>query len=375
MLISVTGSIALADSTRVQIETSEIKHRDAQSRGDSIELQLDVPVGQSRIALAGAKVTLVDSYGVAKKYVADSQGKVRFDDIVAGPYAVVAAGENVYGSTILFIQPQSRASLRMPLAAVNVKKLTPWMDKFTSQFSQKHANQLGHVMSQIERETSFSDQVQLREGGILKGQLVSILDPTSSNVSLAGTEVVLTQKGLAVGKTYTNEAGEFLFKGVRAGVHGVVAAGPAGYATFAFEAIEAAALANGHDPKHQLVSVMTNDIAWSLPVTLVPPTMIPGVVDPFGASMTQVPAMIGSENLVSADCCGHGNVGGSFSGGMGGMAGMGGSVGGGGIASGGGSGSIGGLGLLGGIAAAIAIPVATSNDDDTAGPVASPSGI
>ncbi|TWU35788.1 hypothetical protein Q31b_52230 [Novipirellula aureliae] len=369
VLLSVLGQNAIARSTHALPADN---HVSVTSSG-SVQLHLDLPIGQNRDVLAGANVTLVDRNGVAKKYTADADGVVELTDIAAGPYAVVASSGNVYASTILSVHdtdaPQQAPSMmRMPMAVVNTKKLAPWMETFVGQLSKKQAAQLGQVMTEIEPEASqFGYRVKLREGGILEGQLVSILSDDHSNISLADTEVILMQNGIAVGKSYTNEFGEFHFKGVRTGVHGIVAAGSAGYATFAFEVVEESGLASESALGHKFVSYASADLTTTLPVTLVPPSMIPGVVDPFGsispdAGLFQTPA----PTLTST---------GFSSGGMGGA-----SFGGGGVVNGGAGGGFGGsggggIGLLGAAAAGIAIPLAVDGDDDNdAGPVASPSG-
>ncbi|WP_197230983.1 hypothetical protein [Novipirellula artificiosorum] len=376
ILVAVTGQNAMAESnTRLPADNTV-----SMQRSGEVPLQLDVPQGESRLALAGASVTVVDRSGVARKFKTDAQGLVRLTDMQSGPYAVVASNSDVYGSTIIFVRSAVSDDalgdpVRMTLATVNVKKLAPWMDQFVSRFSKLEPTQLGEVESHLDADSvAFRYRVQLDDHGVLRGQLVSILRQEDTAVSLAGTEVVLMQKGLAVGKTYTNAKGEFQFKGVRSGTHGIVAAGPAGYATFAFDVLDPSETSAHLDPTTQLVSVVKNDVVEMLPVTLVPPSMIPGVVDPFGAGSIQptdaIAAPLGPETtgFVSTGFHGSGFSGHGFAAGGGG-----GSGGGGGGAAGGSGGGLGGLGLLGGIAAAIAIPVATSDDD--AGPVASPSGM
>jgi len=376
VLLSVLGQNAIA---RFNHALPADNHVSVTSSG-SVQLQLDLPTGQSRDVLAGANVTLVDRNGVAKKYTANADGVVELTNIATGPYAVVASNGNVYASTLLSVRAadgsqQGPSMMRMPMAVVNTKKLTPWMETFVGQLSKKQSAQLGKVMTEIESETSqFGYRVKLRKGGILEGQLVSILSEEGSEVSLAKTEVILMQNGIAVGKSYTNEFGEFHFKGVRSGVHGIVAAGSAGYATFAFEVVEESGIASDSALGHKFVSYANADLATTLPVTLVPPSMIPGVVDPFGSldAVTE-PAETPAPTLTSFGLLGAGA--GIHHGGGGGHLGGGGFASGGGGVAGGGGGGGGGLGLLGAAAAAIAIPLAVDGDDEgNAGPIASPSG-
>ncbi len=350
----------------------------AMQRGGQVLLQLDVPAGESRQPLSYATVTLVDRNGSARKFQADPKGIVRLSGLSAQPYAVVASNGNVYGSTLLFVQPEADTAAhaspaRMSLAQVNPQKLMPWIDRFTKQFSNKHASQLGEVSSQVDGDLAIKgSRIQLQEGGLLSGQLVSVLKQDGQDVSHAGTEVVLMQKGIAVGRAYADEKGEFQFKGVRSGPHGIVAAGPTGYATIAFEAVSPAGVAGKREAGHHFVSVMNRDTSHTLPVVMVPPAMIPGVVDPFGASVMAepVPSANGSELAGFGHHGGGGFAGGGSSVGGGGSGGSGFGGGAGGSAGGGG---LGGIGLLGGIGAAIAIPLATGNDEKP-GSVASPSG-
>ncbi|EMI20629.1 SD repeat-containing protein [Rhodopirellula maiorica SM1] len=347
-------------------------------QGGEVRLQLEVPSGESWQSLAYATVTVVDRNGIARKFQADQQGIVRLTGISAEPYAVVASNGNAYGSTLMFVRPEDAASAnptpaRMTLAQVNSSKLMPWIDRYTKQFSNKHASQLGEVAIDIPTETATSgSRIELAEGGVLSGQLVSVLTQEGREVSLEGTEVVLMHRGVAVGKTYAEASGAFQFKGVRSGPHGIVAAGPSGYATLAFEAVGQNDVASKREPGHQFVSVMNREISSLLPVVMVPPAMIPGVIDPFGASVMAdpIPSVNGSELTGFGHHGGGGFHGGGVNGGGGGgFAGGGG----GGVAGGSGGGAgLGGLGALGAIGAAIAIPLAT--DDDDPGSVASPSG-
>ncbi len=349
-------------------------------QGGQVLLQLEVPSGESRQSLSYATVTVVDRNGSARKFQADQQGIVRLTGISAEPYAVVASNGNAYGSTLMFVRPEDVAAAnptpaRMTLAQVNSSKLMPWIDRYTKQFSNKHASQLGEVAINIPTDTSRTgNRIELAEGGQLRGQLVSVLTQEGREVSLEGTEVVLMHRGVAVGKTYAEADGAFQFKGVRSGPHGIVAAGPSGYATLAFEAVGQNDVASKREPGHQFVSVMNRETSSLLPVVMVPPAMIPGVIDPFGASVMAepIPSVNGSELTGFGHHGGGGFHGGGVQGGGGG--GFSGGGGGGGVAGGsGGGGGLGGLGLLGGIGAAIAIPLAT-DDDDNPGSVASPSG-
>ncbi len=372
IVMAVSGQTAMADS-RTPLPAD---HSITMQPGGQVTLQLDVPAGENRQVLSYATVTLVDRHGAARKFQADNHGIVQLTGVSAEPYAVIASNGNAYGSTLFVVrQAQSGAvastPAKMTLAHVNSNKLMPWMDQYVKQFSQKSPGQLGSVADEVPSSSvTAGHRIQLSEGGVLKGNLVSVLSYDAVNSDLRGTEVVLMQKGIAVGKAYAEPNGDFEFRGVRGGAHGIVAAGPAGYATLAFEAVDASDVAMKRDSDHQFVSVMSKDTSSLLPIVMVPPAMIPGVIDPFGVSVLSDEETNKATELTAAPGQGTG----IFSGG-GGIGG--GGIGGGGIGGGAGAGAggLGGLGALGALGAAIAIPAATSgSDNDSPGSIASPSG-
>ncbi len=364
----------------------------AASRKVSIALDI-LASGEDKSSLAGTMVTVVDGAGNAREFTANDAGIVTIDNVTEGPHAIVASTDEAHGSSLFVFQEEKSDAFesdlveakpaRMTMLSVSGDGLIPIINEYLkdSDASPFADDELG---SSVATGAAFGYQVELGPNGELNGQVISV---GAGNRSLAGTTVVILKDGQAVARDVTDADGRFSMLGVRAGVHGLVAAGPAGYSAFAFEAVAGNAITNTwSNSEFRLVSTVAM-AAKNLPVVLIPPKMVPAVITsirgyyPANAGMglgggaaaaagaTAAAASAGSVASSAANSPMGGSpaaqpqASGSF-GGAGGAAG-------GGLA-GGGLGGLGGLGAIGAVAAGVS---ANNNNNDTPGVVISPSSV
>jgi hypothetical protein len=98
------------------------------------------------------------------------------------------------------------------------------------------------------------------------------------DLPVGGTQIEILFNGETVGTTVASPGGNFRIRGLRSGVHGLIASGRAGYAAFAFQAQKSSELAEAKIPFQQtFVSVLQGD--EQLPVVLVPPQQLGRVIE------------------------------------------------------------------------------------------------
>ncbi len=201
---------------------------------------------------------------------------------------------------------------------------------------------------------------------MVNGQLAAV-SPNGFVQAGAGNNILIYSEGVLVSRTTSDDIGKFSVSNLSPGVHGIVVVGPAGYAAFAFEADDYAAVtktrSNTNGQTFVTTSAADQKLVCAVQDTLPPviPTIPSDMVPPF----TVVEEDEDQAGFVPPGQSPPGFVGpggGGFGGGAGGMGGgLGGGLGG--IAGGGGG--LVGLAAIGGVAAAA---IGASNNDDNVTP-------
>ncbi|KAA1259269.1 hypothetical protein LF1_17990 [Rubripirellula obstinata] len=338
-----------------------------------VQLQLDLLAATSAATdLDDVMVSVIRPDGKTTRVKPDIDGKVTIENAQPGPHAVVASGEGSHGSTLFYFDEKQEDgdALDSGLAAPTpVKQLTmlqidpenlrPSIDRIRPYVNSEYA-----PPASVGVGGSFNYSVTLGPDGVLSGRVISLI----KEIPTQGTQVTIFYAGQQVGSTVAGPGGSFQIKGLRGGVHGVVASGRAGFAAFAFEAKQTSELAKSNGVFQQtFVSVLQGD--EQLPVVLIPPTMTEQVIE----EVEERYPLLRTEAVpsgVDAPVSGlNGFTGGPFGPPAGGFAP------GGGYSAGGGGGGIpfggGGGGALGGIAG-LALVAALADDDDENPPIVAP---
>lgn len=347
----------------------------------NVRLKLDLmsAIRDSSSALDDAMVNVVRPDGKVSLFTPDADGTVVIDNVIPGPHAIIASGDQVHGAMLYYFDDAAKdrldlgaggAPVQMTMLKIREDELRSAIDRCRSVKALMNPfDGLGALSKR------FSYTVNLGDEGTLTGQLVPF---TNSNGILSDTDVTIYFNGTAVGTTTTDANGRFQIAGLRPGIHGLVASGRSGYSAFCFDALDQGDVAVTTTGVQTLVTSMAQ-ATEVLPVVLIPPPMVPATIEAVenyypGLQELRKTTDLG-DSIVDAPLGDPiGPIGGAF--GPSPMAGAGFGGGGFGGTSGGGFGGsgIGGLAGLAGIGAVIA---ATSDDDDNnaiaPAPPASPS--
>ncbi|MGV3486692.1 MAG: hypothetical protein ACO1RT_19900 [Planctomycetaceae bacterium] len=345
------------------------------SRADrKVRFQLVKLSGGDEQMLAGTRVTVVGPTGQEAELTADEQGVATLDNAQPGLHAMVVTGPKGHTAVPVAFReadaPPAEVAqgdgqmtpVMLPLTDLNPKEVVRLTGSYlTPDMGGSYEDIDSEFVGSGDVSQAFRYRVRLGDEGTLDGQVYSL---ARSQISVAGTNVLIYRGNQLVGRATANDIGRFTIPNMVPGIYGLVAAGPAGYAAFAFEAYDAAtvALTSG---AQTLVSANTLAPGTILPVMLIPPAMMPAVLQQiraaggfFGldggfAGDGFVPPVPGA----GAAPFGPGGFGGGFAGPGGGFGG----------GFGGTTGGVGGLGGLLGLAAIGGITAAAieaSDDDD-----------
>ena len=352
---------------------------------------------------------------------ADSNGMVNLTNLVPGLNILVVTGSTMHGVLPFLVQdenafddaPQGNLSGKSPfhftsrqasqltanmqvdadglplmvLADTQGDRVLRLVDTYLANPGGVTAGEVADIDTEVKRGNQFSYRVHLGRGGILYGQVFSLLREGTAGRTVADTNIIVFQNNRTVGRAISNEAGEFELTGMQPGTYGLIAAGPAGYASLGFEALPPSEMVrNGRDPEHRFVTVIDDDEldlegdldvpddlfdedldedADVLPVICVPPPLVPPVIEAIRddyarlaerENVGELPGEIGPEG-----------TGFGFGGGAG-LGGPGGGLGGGGA----GSGVGGDFGSAFVAAAAVAAAAAAADNDDSGITIAQP---
>ncbi len=265
----------------------------------SVALQLDALNQLDSSELAGTMLTVISSEGETRELVADNSGVVQITDVEPGAYAVVANNDDAHGTTLLVFEQQATADnapdapaasstqpvgkARMTLIEMKSTELLPIVDKYLS----ASANADGRfVESDWGSKNGFGAsafKVRVGDDNELYGRVIPLLRSDLSGSNVEGTHITLLSGGSKVGGAFADAAGNFSVPDVAPGIYGIVAAGPAGYGSFAFEVVHGMAVvqkpkADRRNNSQQLVSTFSATAEFENSVNSVPGEMIADVV-------------------------------------------------------------------------------------------------
>ncbi len=389
-------------ATAIQDEARKIPEDNTAyfSRADrKVRFQLVKLSGAEGQTLAGASVKVIGPSGEEAKLTADAEGIATLENAKPGLHALVVAGKDGHTAVPIALREESLAqaadaaamvsapTVKLPLMDIDPKEVLRLTGSYLSPEMSGGYDEIDNdFVTTGEVSQGLQYRVRLGDDGTLSGQVYSLVRNGVSTYGVAGTNILIYQSNQLVSRTTADQAGKFYVPNMVPGVYGLVGAGPAGYAAFGFEAYQAATVAKLPNDK-TLVSVRpsateltaANNLAPGsvLPVLLIPPAMVPAVIEqiraagfPVGTGTDGVVADAGLSSPVPGigqaplGAGPGGAVGGGFGGGFGGGTG--------GVGLGGGAGGLLGLAAIGGIAAA-AINADNNNNNGFLGPLPGPS--
>jgi hypothetical protein len=188
----------------------------------------------------------------------------------------------------------------MTLINLDAEELRPFVDRV-----REVSGPMESIQSSVGVGRRFGYRVALDADGTLNGQVMTVAKPSLPK-NFEGTKIGIFSKGVRIASTTCDASGRFRVRGMRPGVYGLIAAGPQGYAAFAFEVIASDAVsAISHRPKF-FVSRFAPP-ARLLPVVLVPPPFCPEVVKAitdFHSGLQMPPGVKGSPSGAAGDAAG-----------------------------------------------------------------------
>ena len=344
--------------------------------GDKLQVAL-ISAGaiQGQISRASLLVRLFDSEGEEKIATTNQQGIAEFSGVKADEmHALLVSDQTAHAALPLmtvstqfanqnnirtesFQLPIMRANPKEVLASINRDILPP-------------IGPAGEVYSvgQYAPKSVDTYKVRLQNDGRLLGRVVVIDQDLAAKLRYAN--LTFLRDNQVVARTGSNPAdGGFVVDGLKEGLYGVIAAGPAGYASFAFDVLPSAnrQISRKDGALVKPVGFVQASSNEKLYVCLCPPKLVPKITDRIReayAAPMQDQTGLGSPQGIGVAGVGGGFGGGGFGGG--GFGGGGGGLGGGGGGFGGsGFGGQGFAGIAGiaGLATVASVLVANNNDN------------
>ena len=285
------------------------------------------------------EVTITRNGQVAAEATTDAAGQFSAN-LESGVYSVVAKSDSaiaVFGIQVTDLQ--GRAS------SFDAVMVTPEV-KVTESLLRSHKQTSDRKAIEDIVAGEGLNVVSLNAQGHLQGQLTSLVETGADG--LQGMDVFLLSGDELVSEAIADQAGNFQFDDVTAGVYDLVASGDAGVLALRINVVEG--------------SFDTSSAAPFIATFPIAPQIIQGPTE----FIYDTPVFEDRDRL--GYIVGDSSVGGAFGSGGGYVVGGGGGGGAGGAILGGGGGGLRRLLLLGGIGAGIAIPVALSGGSDTTTP-------
>ncbi len=308
-------------------------------------------------SLAGMKVSVVTPDGQTIALEPSADGTVRITNIIEGMHAIIAQSPQAIASIAFYAQAAAgdvEAALTRGDRTIDVPLMSRGR-RANNELVEQYATvgdpgSVAPIQFDFQTNPRFDYTVRLTADGALLGTVISTADDNERPELVANTNLSLLKNGQRIRSTVCDELGRFQFSDVAPGVYGMVAVGPAGYSAFAFEAYAAAELVQGKLGASGFVSRAVQDAGGEMPVVMIPPPLLPQVVELLREFEENEEEMAEMEPVSPSSPFAGGSSGGGFGGG-------------------GGGGGLGGLAALAAIGAVLA-----GNNDDNAPPVfASPS--
>ena len=375
LLETVSGQQPLLTSRLLQDEVQELPadHAAFFSAARQVSIQLDL-LADVEQGLDEALVSVVSLDGERRNFQPDENGRVTITEVEEGPHAIVASSKGAHGATVMYFeeqpeQPEEDAESSDPTKMTMVGIRPNDLRTFVDQISYLNGP-ADDVIRSVDIGPEFGYRIALQPGGVLNGRVYVLVEPGAekgsqliTGAAVAGTRITILRGGATVGTAVADDTGAFQVSSLSAGVHGCVGVGPAGYAALAFEAVGATELVSRSNGQETLVSAMRPGAAPAdeLPVILIPPAMIPDVVEAIREYYPELWPVMDADAFLAGEPISTPFGGGFASSGAGY-----------GTGGGGGGGSGGGGGGFGGIAAAIGLAAAASGGGGGGGVVLMP---
>jgi hypothetical protein len=351
----------------------------------TVSLQILGIDGEPRSVPAGQYLSLVMPSGIGRQVTSDANGIVSFE-ANPGLHGIVCIGTPGHAVIPFIVRDRETAEqeeleerredtgiIKVPVFGISASRVARAAQKFlppTTKFTLDDLNDELITNGQVVKLTHY--RVVLGANGRMDGQVFTLLTAGSGSRSLlSGSNILIHQNGVPISRAISDRFGRFYVEGLEpGGNYGLIAAGPSGYAAFAFDAVDGSAESDpvGEGFARSSLSPRTRSGETFVALKMQPPNSPILPVVPLPAPMVPVETLMtggGLGDSTQSDefpLAGDGfGGGGSFAGGGG--AGGGGAGAGGGGAGGGTGGGMGGIGGLLGLAG-VAAAVAASSDSD-----------
>lgn len=322
---------------------------------------------ESKMSTRNLLVRLFDSDGEEQTATTNQQGIAEFKNVKADQlHGLLVAGEEFHAALpVMTVSMQSSNetgiganNFRLPVTEVNKKEILASVNRDMP--PSKGPTGEPYSSNEFTPKITSPYSVKLQSDGSLQGKVVVADRELAEKLRYA--KLTFLRNNQVITKTDSNPAdGSFNVSGLSEGVHGVIAAGPAGYASFAFDVLRADAMAipSSEGIFGKPVSLIQTDANKKLYVVMCPQR----VARPMTDRIREAYAGPIPNGLASQPGLGGGFGGGGFGGGGFGGGGSfgGGSSGGGGLLGGGGS-QILGLAGLAAVAAVVANDINKNNN-------------
>ncbi len=346
--------------------------------GNKMEVAL-VAMGaiSPQISKSSLLVRLLNSNGNEKEATTDLRGIATFTDVQPDElHALLVVDEKVHAAVPLLTVSAENATQRnlsskpvsLPLTPVNREEILGSLARGIVPTDEPGGKLYEANEYKLQSVNPYS--VRLRNDGNLPGKIVVADKELAENLRYA--KLTFLKDDQVVARTDSDARdGSFNVAGLKPGIYSVIAAGPAGYSSFAFDILPAEKLVGRRQvPSGKPVAFVQGDSNEKLFVFLCPPKLVPQITDriwqAYGQSdiaSSTLPPVPGAN--MAGGGVGVGSLGGGGSFGGGGLGGFGGG-GGGGLAGGGlGGGALGIAGL------AVVTAVIASDDDDSSSNIVS----
>ena len=330
---------------------------------------IDSPMSTSSLL-----VSLLNSNGEEKVATTNKQGIAEFNDVNPDELHALLVVDNKAHAAIplmtVSIQNATKRNItssnfRLPLMSANPEEILASITRGILPTSNPDGELFSAGDYSLKAVNPF--RVHLQKDGNLLGRIV--VADRDLDVKLRFAKLTFLRNRQVVARTDSNPAdGSFNVAGLVPGVYGVIAAGPAGYSSFAFDILPSASTARlGESISGKPVSLVQADPNGKLFVFLCPPKLVPKITDRIRQAYSQ-PNVASTTTQPVSGLTMAGNGGGFGGGGFG----RGGGFGGGGFGGGGFSGrGFGGLAAIAGLATVAAI-VSTNDNNNSGNNVVSP---
>jgi uncharacterized membrane protein YgcG len=342
--------------------------------GNKLQVALEsLGIIDTRLPTANLLVRLLDSSGAEKTSTTNAQGIAEFNDVKSDElHAVVVANNKSHGVIPLMTVSEQVAQakgivstrLRLPIMETNQKEIFASISRDIIPRSDVGSSFYSLDDYSLQGLTLY--RVRLQTDGNLMGRVIIADRELAENLRYAKLTIFRNNQVVARTDSLPSD-GSFEISGLETGIHGVIAAGPAGYSAFAFDVLppKVAPGEVGETVPGLPVSFAEAKPSEKLYVFLVPPKLIDKVIDRVREGINSTTGENADQSLA-----GQPGMPGGFGGGFGGGGLGGGGFGGG--SSGGGGGGFGGGGGLSGLAGLAGIAAVIANDSDSSSNIASP---